>query len=180
MAKLFYLIGPSGVGKDSLLRAIKTEASLGGIRVARRYITRASHPDHENHIELSEAEFEMRLQAQQFLFAWRSHGYRYAIGREVLNWLESGDDVVVNGSRAYLGTAREVWPALVPVWMTVDERILRERMLARKRETPGQIEERIASNREFNALMGESDAVINNDSSLEDALDQFIAIREAS
>lgn len=179
MGKLFYLIGPSGVGKDSLLRAIKNDPALGDVHVARRYITRASHPDHENHIELSEADFEMRLQAHQFLFDWRSHGYRYAVGREVLNWLEVGDDVVVNGSRAYLETAREIWPPLVPVWITVDETVLRERLQARKRETAEQIDQRIARNREYSALMSADDAMIHNDTSIEDMLAQFAAIREA-
>ena len=179
MAKLFYLMGPSGVGKHSLLSEIEADASLDNIRVARRYITRASHPDHENHFELSEAEFEMRLQADQFLFDWRANGYRYAIGREVLNWLEAGDDVVVNGSRAYLETAKSRLPALVPVWMTVDEAVLRERLGARKRDTPDQIEQRIAHNREFDALVGADDAVIRSDGAIEDALAQFVAIRAA-
>jgi ribose 1,5-bisphosphokinase len=178
MATLFYLIGPSGVGKDSLLRAIQADAETSGLHVARRYITRPSHPGAENHIELSEADFEMRLQADQFLFAWRSHGFRYAIGREVLNWLEAGEDVVVNGSRAYLETARKIWPALVAVWMTIDESVLRERLLSRKRETPSQIDQRIERNREYSALMGENDALIRNGSSIEDALAQFFAIRE--
>ena len=177
MATLYYLIGPSGVGKDSLLKTIQSDPSFSDLHVARRYITRPSHPDYENHIEVSEADFMMRQQAQQFLFDWQSHGYRYAIGREILNWLETGEDVIVNGSRAYLEKARELWPDLVPVWMTVDEEVLRERLQLRKRDTPQEIEQRIQRNREFIALMGSDDPRISNDSSIEDCLAQFVEIR---
>ena len=63
--------------------------------------------------------------------------------------------------------------------MTVDEALLRERLLTRKRESPEQIEQRIARNREFSALMKADDALIHNDTSIEDMLAQFIEIRQS-
>ena len=116
-SKLYFLVGPSGVGKDTVLAQLKRhQYSLAQPLVAHRYITRPVKEGDENHIELSEYEFNRRKESGLFLFDWQSHGYQYAVGREVKKWLKSGNSVIVNGSRNYLETAREIYPALVPVW----------------------------------------------------------------
>jgi ribose 1,5-bisphosphokinase len=167
-ARLFYLVGPSGAGKDS---------AAPGLRVARRCITRPQHPGDEDHVELSATEFARRERAGEFLFAWRSHGFSYGIERTVLDWLRAGDDVVVNGSRAYLETALAVYPQLAPVWITVDESVLRERLGARGRETAAQIEARIRRNREHDEAYRSCYACIHNDGPITDALAEFEALR---
>lgn len=99
--KLFYVIGPSDSGKDSLLRYAR--ARLGPVsRVvfAHRYITRPVDVNGENHVALTKAEFGL------LAMHWRSHGHRYGIGREIDLWLAKGCQVVVNGSREYLPQAR--------------------------------------------------------------------------
>ena len=175
-ARLFYLIGPSGAGKDTLLAALAREPAAG-LRVARRYITRPRHAGDEDHIELSVDEFERRERAGEFLFAWQSHGFHYGVDRRVLDWLEAGDDVIVNGSRAYLETARAIYPALLPLWISVPEALLRERLGARGRESAAQVEARIRRNRELEAHHRPRDDVICNDGSIADLLARFQALR---
>lgn len=46
MAKLIYLVGASGSGKDSLLQALR-EQQTAPLLVAHRYITRACHAGSE-------------------------------------------------------------------------------------------------------------------------------------
>jgi len=168
-ARLFYLIGPSGAGKDSLLRALATRGAPGP-RIARRYITRPARPDDEPHEALGTAEFETREQAGEFLFSWRSHGYGYAIGREVLGWIDSGDDVIVNGSRDYLERALRIYPRLSPIWLTAPEDLLRRRLLARGRETAAEIEARLVRNRLLEASIDTRYPRILNNASIDAAL----------
>lgn len=177
-ARFFYLVGPSGAGKDTLLAALEEDSAVApGLRVARRYITRATHPGDEDHIELTTAEFRRRERAGDFLFAWRSHGFSYGVDRQVLDWLGAGDDVVVNGSRAYLESALAIYPRLSPVWITVSEAVLRERLAARGRESAAQVEKRIRRNRELDELYRARYACIQNDGSIADALASFETLR---
>lgn len=178
MTHLYYLAGPSGAGKDTLLEKIRDHASIGpGLKVAQRLITRPSRDGDEPHIEISREEFDRGRLDGRYLFAWESHGYGYAVGKEVLDWIEAGDDVVVNGSRAYLQTALEIYPQLLPVWVTVSETLLRERLVARGRESKAQIETRLARNRELENHYRSDYPCIRNDGPIEEALAQFNALR---
>ena len=176
-ARFFYLVGPSGAGKDSLLAALAQDSVAPGLRVARRCITRPQHPGDEDHIELSKAEFARRERAGEFLFAWQSHGFSYGIERTVLDWLQAGDDVVVNGSRAYLDSALAIYPRLQPVWISVSEAMLRARLGARGRETAAQIDARLRRNRELEERYRSRYACIRNDGSIAEALAGFEALR---
>lgn len=180
-SKLYFLVGPSGVGKDTVLAQLKKhQYSRAQPLVAHRYITRPVKEDDENHIELSEYDFDRRKKSGLFMFDWQSHGYQYAVGREVKKWLKSENSVIVNGSRNYLAAAREIYPSLVPVWMTVSEEILRERLYRRDRESADKIEARIQRNHELDELKPDDCVYINNNQSVEDTIGQFLALLEIS
>lgn len=168
-ARLIYVVGASGCGKDSLMRYARGKlAGEPGVVFAHRYITRPHDAGGENHIALSNEEFEARLSARLFALHWRSHGHAYGIGIEINQWLAKGVTVVVNGSRAYLDEARRNYPELLPMWIEVSPEILRERLLARQRETPEEIEMRLQRHQALhrNGVGGE---VIHNDGALEEA-----------
>ncbi len=180
-SKLYYLVGPSGVGKDTVLGHLKKIHYSGKQPlVAHRYITRPVVPNDENHIELAEFDFMRRLESGLFLFNWSSHGYQYAIGREVKRWLKRDNSVLVNGSRNYLEQAREIYPPLVPIWMNVSETVLRQRLKERGRESEEQIEKRIQRNREMETLKPNDCVTINNDQTIEDTIGQLLALVEIS
>ncbi len=172
--RLFYVIGASGAGKDSLMRYARQKlAERGGVIFAHRYITRApdSDPLGEQHVPLSEPEFEQRLRAGCFAMHWDSHSHRYGIGVEIDQWLALGLNVVVNGSRAYLAQARERYPELFPVLISVSLQRLRGRLVTRGRETAAEIEERLQRAAAFDIQMqGISGLmVIDNDGDLQAA-----------
>lgn len=178
-ARLFFLVGPSGVGKDTLLNHLKMrEYSPDQPLVAHRYITRPVREGDENHVELSQFEFNRRKEAGLFLFDWESHGYQYGIGKETKKWVKYGHNVIVNGSRNYLETARKMYSKVVPIWITVSEDILRKRLAQRGRETDEEIEQRIQRNREMEHLKLKNCTYINNDQSIEDTVGQIIALIE--
>ena len=86
MARLIYLMGPSGAGKDSLLAALRADADSAPL-VAHRYITRPADAGCENHIALSEPEFLRRRAKGLFALDWQAHQQHYAFGIEVDLWL---------------------------------------------------------------------------------------------
>jgi ribose 1,5-bisphosphokinase len=141
--RLFYVMGASGVGKDSLLSFVRQAGDPKYMAVAHRYITRPAKVGGENHVALSEEEFQARLDAGWFALHWRSHGLHYGIGREIDHWRGSGINVIVNGSREYLPMASELYPDIVPVLITAEADLIADRLTARQRESADQIAERI-------------------------------------
>lgn len=177
--KLFYVIGPSGSGKDSLMRYAREQlAANPGVVFAHRYITRPVELNGENHIALSDAEFDSRLTSGLFALHWNSHGLRYGIGREINVWLAKGCNVVMNGSREYLPEARRHYPRLVPVLITVSPEALATRLRQRGRESETQIALRIQRASQFPRPAGYLE-VIENDGALSAAGDRFVALLSA-
>ncbi|GAA3547604.1 ribose 1,5-bisphosphokinase [Zobellella aerophila] len=141
--RLFYVMGPSGAGKDSFMRAVR-ERWGDRLLVAHRYITRAASAGGENHIELSDEEFRLRQSLGLFALSWEANGHHYALGCELERWLGSGVDVMVNGSRAYLPQAQARFGGrLVPIMISVAPEILGQRLRARGREGEDEIIRRL-------------------------------------
>lgn len=143
VGRLFYVVGPSGSGKDSLIAYARARLFSSPIVFARRYITRTAHQGAENHSVLNEAEFLQQLRRGGFALHWSSHGYMYGIGTEIDQWLARGRDVVVNGSREYLAEARARYPDLKLIWIEASEPLLRTRLAARAREDQDAVERRL-------------------------------------
>ncbi len=151
--RLIYLIGPSGSGKDSLLDAARDPLAERGCRIARRVITRSAEAAGEAAQAVSAEQFATMQAQGAFAMSWQANGLCYGIPRMVDEWLAEGMDVLVNGSRAYLPQARARYPDLQVILLSVDQAALRERLLARGRESLPQIEERLARNAEFTASL---------------------------
>ena len=75
--RLIYVMGASGVGKDSLLRELARRRP--DALVAHRYITRTSGGA-ENCIELSREAFQWRREQGLFCLWWSAHGLDYGAG----------------------------------------------------------------------------------------------------
>ncbi|WP_454726008.1 MULTISPECIES: phosphonate metabolism protein/1,5-bisphosphokinase (PRPP-forming) PhnN [Cupriavidus] len=142
--RLVYLMGPSGSGKDSLLRALHERLGPGErVVIAHRYITRASGAD-EASVAITPAEFARRAALGCFALQWDSHGLRYGIGTELDHWLAQGLCVVVNGSREYLAHAHARYPGLHAVQIGVQPAVLAQRLRQRGREDEADIARRLA------------------------------------
>lgn len=134
-APLFYVMGPSGAGKDSVLgRARALLPADASVVFAHRYITRPPETSGENHVALSGTEFALRRTHGLFAFHWQAHGNHYGIGREIHAWRKAGLTVVVSGSREHFQNVAGVDPDTYPVLITAPAELLRERLSARGRE----------------------------------------------
>jgi len=176
-ASLFYIIGASGVGKDSLLDYAREHlASDDPLIFAHRYITRPADAGNENHIAVSEEVFQRRLDLGCFAMSWDSHGLRYGIDIGINQWLAKGLNVAMNGSRAYLQQATWGYPELRPILIRVDQSILRQRLEQRGRESADEIEKRLERARALDDLQHPNLIVINNDGDLSEAGDKLMTI----
>jgi ribose 1,5-bisphosphokinase len=147
--RLIYLIGPSGSGKDSLLDAAREPMAARGCRIVRRVITRSAEAKGEAAQAVSVEQFN-QLQAEgAFALDWFANGLHYGIPKEIDQWLADGHDVLINGSRGHLPQARERYPDLLVVLLSVDQTVLRQRLLARGRESADEVEERLTRNAQF-------------------------------
>ena len=176
MGTLFYVVGASGAGKDSLL-AYAREA-LGGsapVFFAHRYITRPAEAGGENHVALSQAEFAQMQALGLFVLSWESHGLCYGLGREIELWLNVGANVVMNGSRGFLPEAARRFPALCVVLIEVSPAALRSRLEARGRESAAEIEARLARAGEFQ-VTHPSLVRIGNDGALAEAGEKLLRL----
>jgi ribose 1,5-bisphosphokinase len=178
-ARLIYVVGPSGSGKDSLMRYAREQlADDPGVLFAHRYITRAADAGGENHVALTRAEFVTRLRNRLFALAWESHGQAYGVGIEIRLWLTQGATVVVNGSRGYLAEAKRQFPQLLAVTIEVPTELLRERLLARGREDRSAIEQRLERHRAMQSQASEGH-IISNDGPLERGGQALVALVRA-
>jgi phosphonate metabolism protein PhnN/1,5-bisphosphokinase (PRPP-forming) len=141
--RLVYVVGASGSGKDALIAWVR-QRDPPGVAFAQRRITRAVQATGEQHIPLGEAEFDAQLLRGDFAMHWRANGHRYAVGREIDEWLARDLTVLVNGSREHLPRAREAYPQLEAVHVSAPGDVLRARLAARAREDGGAIEARLA------------------------------------
>ncbi|HTR31773.1 MAG TPA: phosphonate metabolism protein/1,5-bisphosphokinase (PRPP-forming) PhnN [Puia sp.] len=172
MPQLFYIVGASGVGKDSLMDYARLQIN-GSMPVlfAHRYITRPAKEGNENHVFVSPEEFRLRRDKGLFALHWISHGLYYGIGKEIDAWLESGFHVAVNGSRQYLPVALQRYPTLVTIVIEADPEIIRRRLESRGRETADEIEKRIR----HMPLSGPARITILNNGPLEEGGNQLIS-----
>jgi len=144
MAQLIYIVGASGVGKDSLMHYARQRLN-GSVPIlfAHRYITRPVAGASENHIAITPEEFRLRKAGGLFALDWESHGLYYGIGREINDWMISGFHVVVNGSRQYQPVAKERYPHLVTIVIEADPEIILQRLQNRGREEAADIANRV-------------------------------------
>lgn len=141
---LFYVMGPSGSGKDSLLRALRERLGHSDrIVIAHRYITREADAN-EASVALSADEFHRREALGCMALHWHSHGLHYGIGIEIETWLAQGLRVIINGSREYLHQAVKRYPALCAVHVRVRPEVLGARLRQRGRESEAAIAARLA------------------------------------
>jgi len=176
--RLVLVVGPSGVGKDSVIDGAR--AALAGhadVVFPHRRITRAPGLGGEDYTAVSEADFAAMQARGDFALSWTAHGLHYGIPKDIEADLAAGRQVVINVSRAVVDTARRQYPGLLAVLVTASPDVLRRRLTARGRETPAEIEERLARAAAF-TLSGPDVAVLNNDGALADTVAAFVALLE--
>ena len=174
--RLIFLVGPSGSGKDSLIDAARERLAAAGVEIARRVITRSAEAKGEAAHGVTPDQFETLRVQGAFAMHWHANGLDYGIPRQVDDWLAEGRAVLVNGSRAYLAEARQRYPGLLAVLVQVRPQVLRQRLVARGRETAEEVEQRLARSARLQALPDPSVHLLDNSTTLEAAVSALFGV----
>lgn len=166
------VVGPSGVGKDSVMRAMA--AAEPRILLARRVITRPSDAGGEDFDGVNDARFAEMMAQDAFALHWSAHGLQYGIPAALDADLATGRDVLANLSRRRLGTAQARYEVFSVISLTASLPVLAQRLAARGREDAAEVQRRLAQadfavSQEFNPLK------IVNDGPLQTAVDAALA-----
>jgi thymidine phosphorylase len=140
---LFLIVGPSGVGKDSLIDGLRGRLEADRFEFARRVITRPADAGGEAHEACSTDQFLSREAAGEFLITWRAHGLAYGLRTSIRDCLDQGRHVIANGSRSTAAELSQRVEDLVVIEITAPPEVLAERLAGRARETPEQIANRL-------------------------------------
>ncbi|MFV1493901.1 phosphonate metabolism protein/1,5-bisphosphokinase (PRPP-forming) PhnN [Phaeobacter sp. JH18-32] len=142
IAPVIAVVGPSGVGKDSLMDALM--ARLPGVQKQRRVITRAPELGGEDYEAVSEARFAALRAEERFALHWQAHGLHYAIPREIDEARGIASGVLVNLSRKVLLEAQDVFGVLIVLSVTATPEALAARLAERGREDGAEVSRRLA------------------------------------
>ncbi len=170
---LALVVGPSGAGKDTLIRRAAAELEPDArFCFPRRCITRPAGDPHEDHVALTEAEFRTRERAGEFGLVWRAHGLGYALPATVGGLVAEGRVVVANVSRTVVGEARSRFPRVAVIQVAASRETLALRLGERGREAPEDRAGRLA--RRLPGVGGRNVRTVVNDGPLEPAVEAFV------
>ena len=142
---LVLIAGPSGAGKDTLLRLAQERlADDPRFAFVRRVITRPKEAGGEDHEPASPAEFAASAAAGAFALSWDAHGLRYGVPRAIQEDLAAGRLVIVNVSRAVIGEAARLYPRCCAIIVTAPMEVLAARLASRGREPASEHQARLA------------------------------------
>ena len=173
--RLVLVVGASGVGKDSVLDGARA-AFRGDPRIVfvRRVITRPAGSGGEDHIAATPEAFAAMCEARAFSIHWPANGLAYGLPRRMDDDLATGRVVVANVSRQVLDDARRRYPGLTVCAVTASTDTLRARLAARGRESPAEIDARLA--RVGAPTAGPDVVTVANDGDLADAVAAFVRL----
>ncbi len=170
---LVLVVGPSGAGKDSLMRLARERLSgEADIVFARRVVTRPSSSS-EDHDSLSPQAFAEAEKAGAFCLSWSANGLEYGLPSHLADDIRRGCTVVANGSRAVVGVARQRFTRVVCVLVTAPPDVLANRLASRQRME--NTRERLLRATAVD-LGSPADAIIDNVGLPEEGADQLVSI----
>ncbi|MDX1809672.1 MAG: hypothetical protein R3331_09050 [Sulfurospirillaceae bacterium] len=137
MVKIVLIVGPSGVGKDTLINSVKGKIDANFVK---RYITRV--PDsHEQNYFVENSEFEKLKKEGFFVSSWDAHSNQYGIA---LDEIKEGLNII-SVSRSAIKDFEKVFDDVVTINISLSKDALYKRLKNRNRESENEIQERLAS-----------------------------------
>jgi len=182
-ALLVVISGPSGVGKDSVLRGLREQGLP--FRFVPTMNTRPKRSDEVDGVDyffVTTEEFVTLLEQGELLEHAIVYGdYKGIPKKPIREALNSGQDVVLRVDVQGAATLKRLIPQAIFIFLTTPtEEELVQRLLKRKTESPESLRIRIATAREEMLRIPEFDyVVVNHDDQLDETVQDVIGIIRA-
>jgi guanylate kinase len=182
-ALLIVISGPSGVGKDTVLEALKRRGQA--LHFVVTATTRAMRPGEENGVDylfVSQERFVEMIEQDELLeYALVYNDYKGIPKSHVRQALASGKDVVLRLDVQGANTIRKMCPDALLIFLTVEkEQEIVDRLARRSTEDEASRKLRLAMIRQELKRINEFDYVVpNRDGQLERTVDIILAIIQA-
>lgn len=177
------LSGPSGVGKDSVLKAMQSRGMAFHFVVTST--DRKPRKEEVNGVDynfISTKQFEQMIRNDEFVEHARVYGdYKGVPKAQIQGALASGKDVVLRLDVQGAARVRELFPDSIQIFLVPEnEEKWRQRFISRKSETEEMLQQRMLIAHEELKRVGEFDyVVINCTDCLDTTVNQIAAIIEA-
>lgn len=140
--KIFIISGPSGVGKDTILEAVRNMRGFKSLNIKepKSYTTRrrrSSDPDDTPYIFISEKKFS-ELMFEDMIEHSQTHGHMYGMSKSSFEeCIESGGNLVKLMDKRGALEFKQLYPKnCIIIYLTPPSiEVLRERLSGRKSET---------------------------------------------
>ncbi|WP_221794656.1 thymidine phosphorylase [Oceanobacter mangrovi] len=170
---LVLVVGPSGVGKDTLIDL--TLQRLYGHKVGRamRVVSRPADAGGEDHIAVSESEFAEWQRSGRLLTSWQAHDLHYGLQADIPARIAAGETVIANVSRKVVRQLAELDLPVTLIEITASKEVLKQRLIERGRESMEGVQQRLNS-LEWDIPEGIPFVRIVNDKTLEYGINRFL------
>ena len=180
---LIVISGPSGVGKDSVVQALKKRGlPFHFVVTVTTRLPRAGEVDGEDYFFVSKEEFARMIENDEmFEYAHVYNDYKGSSKKQVRDALSCGQDVIMRLDVQGAATVRKLAPEALLIFLTTQsEHELVERLKNRKSDSAEDLSLRIATAQRELKRAGEFDYVIvNSDGCLKETVETVIAIIRA-
>lgn len=177
---LLVISGPSGVGKDVLIRRLRERGyPFYFVVTATSRPKRPSEVEGQDYFFVSKEEFEDMVARGELLEHALVYGdYKGVPKAQIRDALASGLDVIMRVDVQGASTIRQIAPEAVFIFLApASEEELVARLKARSSESPEHLRQRLKTARWEMEQIGQFDYVIvNPDGELDKAVDQLLAI----
>ncbi len=171
------LVGASGSGKDTLLRAASSHLQGdGSFCFVPRYITRQPDESEKNYY-IDQPAFVFLRDRAFFVSHWQAHGNYYGIGRRHLENLQPGGVAVISISRTAITDFEKPGQMVTTILVSVAPEILRSRLEGRRREGSEEIKKRLA--RSDLPVKARNLVRFDNSSSIDTSVASFVDLLES-
>jgi guanylate kinase len=180
---LVVISGPSGVGKDSVVHAMKQRGLPFHFVVTTT--TRPARPNEihgQDYFFISKEEFAHMIENDEFFeYAIVYKDYKGNSKKQVRDALASGQDVIMRLDVQGAATVRKLAPQAVLIFLTTQsEHELAERLKSRKTDTAEDLGLRIATaQQELKRAIEFDYVIVNSDGCLDETVDTVAAIIRA-